>query len=130
LAAEFGGVADLAAAEWDWAAGRLTVELFWAPRVAITRALHVSVQLLPAEGETDPRPIAQHDGAPADGRRPTTSWRPGEVVADSHALDLPAPPAAGQRLVVALYDPVTGERLPVQGADADGDVALLEVISR
>lgn len=63
---------------------------------------------------------AQHDGPPADGRRPTSGWQPGELVADMHVLLIPddAPPGRYQ-LVVGLYNAATGQRLPAQnGADA------------
>lgn len=48
---------------------------------------------------------AQADGPPAGGARPTTSWRPGEVIADARELALPGDLAPGRYAVlVGLYD--------------------------
>jgi hypothetical protein len=57
------------------------------------------------------RVVAQADSIPADGLAPTTSWLPGEIVADGHVLVAPGP--GRYRLLVGLYDPDSGERLPV-----------------
>jgi hypothetical protein len=63
--------------------------------------------------------IAQHDGAPAGGARPTTSWAPGESIVDAHALAFSDLSYAGPAtLRVGLYDPGTGDRvLTNTGAD-------------
>jgi hypothetical protein len=64
--------------------------------------------------------VAQHDGLPGDGARPTDRWRPGEIVPDRHPLVLPAPPACGPyRLFVGWYDRETLRRLPVVQGAAD-----------
>ena len=72
---------------------------------------------------------AQHDGAPAAGEAPTSSWVPGQVVSDSHALDLPIDlPAGSYRLAVGMYNPATGERLELYdtaGARQPDDRLLL-----
>lgn len=55
---------------------------------------------------------AQQDGAPDDGRRPTTTWQPGEEIADRHALLLPPDlPPGDYRLRLGLYRLPGGERL-------------------
>jgi hypothetical protein len=61
------------------------------------------------------------DSVPQEGGYPTIWWLPGEVVADRLTLDLPvdAPQGAEYRLIVGLYDPATGERLPVADTGAD-----------
>jgi hypothetical protein len=55
---------------------------------------------------------SQADGPPVSGHYPTSQWQPGEVIQDIH----PLPPGEdfGQidHLVVGLYEPATGERLP------------------
>ena len=60
----------------------------------------------------DGRIIAQHDGIPAQGARPTTGWVAGEYILDEHALAfrdlIYAGPAA---IYVGLYDPQSGQRL-------------------
>jgi hypothetical protein len=68
------------------------------------------VHLLDAEGQV----LAQHDGVPAVGFRPTSGWAAGEVVLDSHWLVAPGAGAFdGARLSVGLYDPATGQRSAV-----------------
>jgi hypothetical protein len=77
----------------------------------------VTAQLLgPAGGVR-----AQVDSVPQAGGYPTIWWLLGEVVADRLTLDLPVDALQGAeyRLIVALYDPVSGERLPVVGTGAD-----------
>jgi hypothetical protein len=47
------------------------------------------------------------------GAAPTTTWLPGEIIADAYSLPLPADLPAGEyRLIVGFYNPTTGERLP------------------
>lgn len=71
---------------------------------------------------------AQHDGMPAGGQRPTTTWQPGETVQDMHVLFIPtdAPPGTYQ-LNAGLYDAVTGQRLPVQGNAEQVTLAEIKV---
>jgi hypothetical protein len=58
--------------------------------------------------------IAQGDGSPVGGFRPTTSWRSGEVIIDDHSLSIPPDTPVGiYRLWIGLFDPETGQRLPV-----------------
>jgi hypothetical protein len=62
--------------------------------------------------------VAQGDGVPVNGIRPTTSWRPGEVLVDEHVVMLPETLPAGSYMVwVGFYDPETGQRLPVNAHD-------------
>lgn len=56
--------------------------------------------------------VAQQDGMPVDGTRPTAGWRANEVLIDQHNLYLSADIEPGTyQLYVGLYDPKTGERL-------------------
>jgi len=75
------------------------------------------VHLLDANGHL----VTQHDGIPASGTRPTDTWRSAEEIRDRHGLFLPpeAEAAAPLRLLVGLYDPDTGARLPLEdGCDS------------
>ncbi len=74
----------------------------------------VTAQLVDAAGQV----IAQSDAVP--GERPTTGWRAGEYIEDRHTLAFNGVAAAGEaRLIVALYDALTGERVMLaDGADA------------
>lgn len=54
----------------------------------------------------------QQDNEPVDGERPTSTWRPGEVIADPYRIDLdPQTPPGVYRLEIGLYHPTTGDRL-------------------
>ena len=71
---------------------------------------------------------AQHDGPPEDGRSPTSTWKPDQIVEDRHTLTVAADTPPGvYEIEVGLYSPATGERLLVLG-DRDqvvGDHVLL-----
>lgn len=91
-------------------AGRdVTLVLYWeALSGEITQDLAVFVHALDERGEI----VAQHDGRPALGARPTTTWLLGEYVRDPHPLPVRAD-GLTQPLAVAvgLYDPASGQRL-------------------
>lgn len=125
IGSEIEGLGTLAGATLPQAAvergSPLPVTLVWrAGENPPTRDLVVSVQLLDAAGHL----IAQHDGPPAGGARPTTGWRPGEYLVDTHDLAFAPDAAAGQatgpaKVQVVVYDPATGERLrTADGGDA------------
>lgn len=60
--------------------------------------------------------IAQDDGVPAGGERPTTGWTPGEIIVDYHLMTFREPNYIGDaRIQVGLYDSVTQDRVPVEG---------------
>ncbi|MCL6432039.1 MAG: glycosyltransferase family 39 protein [Anaerolineae bacterium] len=118
--ARFGPGARLAEARWSREAtpgGAIALELTWQADQPIAGGLKVFVHALDGSG----RLIAQHDGIPAAGTRPTESWQPGEEIRDRHGLLLPAGlTGPGEvRLIVGLYDPQKGDRLRMpDGRDA------------
>lgn len=58
--------------------------------------------------------IGQGDGPPLNNTYPTSFWAAGESLADAHRLTIPANAAPGRyRIAVGLYDPISGQRLPV-----------------
>jgi len=61
--------------------------------------------------------VAGFDGPPVQGDYPTSIWAPGEIIVDTHPLDLSVLPPGDYYLLAGLYDPATGERLPVFGPD-------------
>ena len=72
----------------------------------------------------DGRLIAQHDGPPAGGTRPTGTWETGETIVDLHPLAFAEPAYTGlATIAVGLYDPAVG-RVPV---DPGGDRVVLPV---
>ena len=64
--------------------------------------------------------LAQADGIPLGGFRPTTSWRVGEALVDRHSIELPSDLPAGEFVLwVGLYDPNTGQRMPIGDTPED-----------
>jgi hypothetical protein len=64
---------------------------------------------------------------PGDGAFPTTGWLPREVIADEFVVPLPESEAmAATQLELGIYDPATGERLPV--VDGAGEVIDSRVV--
>lgn len=101
--------------EREVVAGRpVLLELRWRAERTIPQAWKISVQMLDERGQV----IAQQDGEPAGGSRPTSTWLPGEEVVDRHSLPVPlgTPPNA-YNLALAVYDPTSGERLVFSGSD-------------
>jgi len=65
--------------------------------------------------------VGQGDGAPQDGRYPTSWWGVDEVIRDVRFVTVPAEMAAGGFSVhTGLYRWDTGERLPVYAASGEG----------
>ena len=105
----------------------LALTLFWRAEGASAVPYAVSVQLLDESGSLR----AQHDGQPGAGAFPTTGWVQGEVLADTHQLELPADLTPGSyRLIVRMYDPATFAVLPATGADGSpaGDALTLATV--
>lgn len=76
---------------------------------------------------------AQHDGEPVFFFSPTTRWQAGEIIEDRHTLTwVGQPPPGRYQLRAGLYDPATGERLPVldAGGAVIGDQVLLAEFDR
>ena len=86
----------------------LAVTLIWAAAGDVPDDYVVFVHLLSDSGQL----LAQHDGVPLFGTRPTSTWQPGEQLLDRHVLtladELSAQPA---RLVAGLYSAATVTRL-------------------
>jgi hypothetical protein len=60
--------------------------------------------------------VAQDDAVPRRWTYPTTWWEVGEVVSDEIPLSLEEVPSGRYHLAVGVYDPETGDRLPISGA--------------
>ncbi len=96
--------------------GAADVVLYWQAETFVDCSYTVFIHLVGPDGQIH----AQVDSLPHAGRHPTSHWLPGEVVADSYRLELPADALPGvYRVLVGLYDLATLGRLPV--ADADGN---------
>jgi hypothetical protein len=88
--------------------GEIVVTLYWEAVTPFERNFQSFVHVY------DGVRWAQHDGAPACAKRPTSGWAPGEIVADPHIVELPPEiPAGTFPLYAGMYDLLTVERLPV-----------------
>lgn len=102
---------------------RLALTLYWSAADHPQRDYAVSVQLLGPDGIV----LAQDDG-PLGGTLRTTLWERNEIVPDSHTLSVPGGARPGTYTVgVAVYDPVSGERLAVakSGIGTSGNMVQL-----
>lgn len=89
---------------------RLRLTLIWQCLGPMDGDYKVFTHLLDAQG----RIVGQDDGVPLRGDAPTSTWRRGEVLEDLY--EIPVPGTGLFRLVIGLYDPATGQRLPVTDA--------------
>lgn len=87
------------------------VRLYWKALQPLEEDYIVFVHLLDASDEL----VASHDGPPRDGKSPTSTWLPGDVVPDVHTIVLvPDTPAGTYRLWVGIYTWPDIERLAVR----------------
>ncbi|MBV8085465.1 MAG: glycosyltransferase family 39 protein [Chloroflexi bacterium] len=91
----------------------LKITLVWQDRMPVTASYKVFVHVL----DESQHVIAQRDDFPQSGAMPTTLWLPGQVVADSYDVPLPASLPAGAQLEVGMYEPSSGTRLTIGSAD-------------
>jgi len=123
-----GDLAELVGGDWKTegvtAGADLPVTLYWRVTGIADTDLTVFVHLV----DEDERVWAQSDARPMQGDAPTLTWLPGELIADTHTLVLPADmPAGAYRLYVGLYDAFQGERIALYQGNVrlDQDRALL-----
>jgi len=58
--------------------------------------------------------VTQHDWIPGEGKQPTTSWLPDEIIIDPLQLTLPVDISPGQyKIFLGMYLPPAGPRLLV-----------------
>jgi hypothetical protein len=89
---------------------RLELTLYWESSGKIPADYTVFTQVVDQAGQV----WAQWDNPPQAGRMPTSTWNTKDSVVDRYNLHFQAgAPAGDYRLLVGMYDPTTGERLPV-----------------
>jgi hypothetical protein len=94
----------------------LPFHLVWHADVVPGDRHKVFAHLLDSDGQL----VAQYDGEPVGGTRPTTAWTPGEQVLDRRGILLPVDLAEGSyTLVVGWYPVAGGDRLPVVSASKE-----------
>ena len=82
----FGDAISLAGYRLNRVEDSLTVDLFWESTATMNTNYAVFVHL----GQANSAPLLQSSSEPAKWLRPTSSWRVGEIVEDSHQLELSA----------------------------------------
>jgi hypothetical protein len=76
--------------------------------------------------------VAQADLMPRNWTYPTTLWEAGEVVSDEIVLPMEGVPGGRYEVVLGVYHPQTGERLPVgdvQGVTGTSDFLRLQEVT-
>jgi hypothetical protein len=113
VSAQLGDTIRLAGYDLENALGQthtLKLTLYWQSTAPIPLDYTVFTQLVGPDSQV----WAQWDNPPQAGRYPTTAWAAPDRVVDRYALSLAAGAPPGQyRLLVGMYDPATGQRLPI-----------------
>jgi hypothetical protein len=105
----------------------ILLTLQWQSLASVSEDYQVFVHLLDRDGNK----IAQADGQPVQWLRPTSTWRPGERIADRYGLLLPPNLPGGEyTIAVGLYHPVTGQRLPVSAGPSSYAIDLGPILVR
>jgi 4-amino-4-deoxy-L-arabinose transferase-like glycosyltransferase len=105
----------------------LPITLYWQARTEIQSDYTIFLHLLDDAGEI----VAQADSPPRAGLYPTHWWDAGERVADARIIELPTDlPAGSYQILVGLYLPETGERLPLVGSEENSVVLPTIEINR
>lgn len=101
------------------------VLLRWSSLRPLAAEYTITLQLLDPARQV----FAQVDSPPAGGTQPTTGWQPFEMIDDPYGLPIPlATPPGDYPLILALYEPGSGQRLPVTTAGGVTDHLSLGMI--
>jgi hypothetical protein len=105
----------------------MTITLFW----QVTAPLDADYTVFLHMRDAADRTMAQADAPPLQGFYRTSAWQIGEILNDTHRLTLPADLKPGPyRIIVGLYDPQTGQRLPLldaAGKESGNEAAVATV---
>ena len=92
----------------------IKVRLFWQSHSPMRIDYTVFVHVVSSDGAL----ITQHDGQPANGTMPTSTWRRDQVVLDTHVIQMPDDmPSGTYEIRVGVYDLRTTRRLPILKSD-------------
>lgn len=102
----------------------LALSLFWEAGQPVAENYVVFAHVLDETGQIK----AQNDDLPRAGAYPTPWWQPGKVVEDTHRVVLPPDlPGGTYQLVVGLYRPEDGVRLPLKEGGDSFTVGIVEI---
>jgi hypothetical protein len=129
LNAVFGDQLRLLEYETQRTEDRQNVTLYWRSERRMDADYKVFVHIFePATGI----PVAQDDTMPHRSAYPTTFWWPGETVKDVISIPLDDVPPGVYGIAVGVYEPSTGERLPLVKSQGqlipDGRLVLDEIV--
>ena len=104
----------------------ITMDAQWQARAMMETNYTAFVHLVDGAGQL----VAQDDHPPMHGFLPTRMWFPRQTVLDRFTIELPDALASGAyQLYLGLYEPDTGQRLPVlSNGVAQGDALLVQQI--
>jgi hypothetical protein len=121
------GHADVPSAIRAGGAEALEIKLWWQARDRVDADFAVFVHLVDAAHNI----VAQGDGIPVQGRYPTSVWAPGERILDVRRIALPVDlPAGRYGLLVGMYNPTDGSRLPIYDTKDDSlSLGQLQVVN-
>ncbi len=96
----------------------LNTRLYWRAEAEFEQNHTAFIHLIGPDGLL----YGQVDQIPGAGAFPTTGWLPGEYIADDYAIPMAqnAPPGHYQ-IEIGMYDPHTGQRLPVLNSTCQAD---------
>jgi hypothetical protein len=98
-----------------WRGDWFYVVLAWQPTQPLPKDYKVFVHVLDGAGQI----AFQQDKLAIDALQPMSRWAVGQVLRDPYAIVVPAELPVGEyRVVIGIYDPETGQRLPTQQGDA------------
>jgi hypothetical protein len=109
----------------------LTLTLYWEAKAPVNEDYSIFIHVLDRNGEI----VTQQDMPPQGGNYPTSIWGAGEFITDEHTLMLPPDlPAGDYTLALGLYQPQSGQRLPVNAAgqtvpDGRATVGTVKVVA-
>jgi hypothetical protein len=95
--------------------GQVSLDLYWQALAESDVAYKVFVHLLDGDGNI----IKQIDSEPQAGAAPTTSWLTNELIIDEFTFPVDQALRDVTRIVIGLYDPATGSRVPIISGQMD-----------
>jgi hypothetical protein len=91
----------------------LSINLYWQAKAEFDQNYTAFIHLIGPDGLL----YGQVDQTPGAGAFPTTGWLPGEYITDAYTLSIaPHAPPGDYQIEIGLYNPDTGQRLPVTGS--------------
>lgn len=88
---------------------RLHLTLFWHSQTAVAMDYTVFVHVVDSHDQM----VGQWDQVPDAGASPTSTWATDTVIVDDYQVPLQLSGASPYRVLVGLYQPLTGERLAI-----------------